>query len=157
MMSRTCDRRTFVYLAGAAAGTVALAGCIGGNGTDPDEDVPEEIHDFLDGAGGYDGSIMDATGESTVQIDVGVGNGLTYDPAAVRIDAGTTVVWEWTGQGGSHDVASTGDSDSSFQSDLMSAEGETFEHTFDDAGVQLYVCTPHRGQGMLGAIEVTDG
>ena len=153
-MSERLHRRTFIRLTTATIGAGALAGCLGGNGTNPDDDVPGEIHDFLDGAGGYDGSITDATGESTVQVDVGVGNGLTYEPAAVRVDAGTTVVWEWTGQGGSHDVASTGDSDSSFQSDLMSAEGETFEHTFDDAGIQLYVCTPHRGQGMLGAIEV---
>ena len=155
-MSRVYDRRTFVYLTGAAVGTVALAGCIGGGDIEPEDDVPAEIHDYLGGAGEYDGSITDATGESQVYIDVGAGNGLAYDPAAVRIDAGTTVVWEWTGQGGSHDVASTRDSDASFQSDLMSADGETFEHTFDDPGIQLYVCTPHRGQGMLGAIEVVD-
>lgn len=156
-MSERFDRRTFVRVTAAAVGTGALAGCIGENGIDPDDDVPSEIHDFLDGASVYDGSIADATGESEVRIDVGAGNGLAYDPAAVRVDAGTTVVWEWTGQGGSHDVAATDDADSSFQSDLMSAEGETFEHTFDEAGIHLYVCGPHRGQGMLGAIEVTDG
>ena len=164
------SRRQFsVAIAGAAA--VAIAGCAddGDEPTDDDgangnndgangasgDDAPAEIDDFLASAQLYDGAIHDATGQDEVAVDVGAGSdGLAYDPPALRIDAGTTVVWEWTGDGGGHDVTSTGDSNTEFASDLKADAGETFEHAFDDAGPEFYVCSPHETQGMLGAIEV---
>ncbi|OYR61676.1 halocyanin, partial [Halorubrum sp. E3] len=67
------------------------------------------------------------------------------------------VVWEWTGQGGAHNVASAEDSESDFESgDAVSEEGNTFEQSFDNTGIQLYYCTPHEAVGMLGAIEVVE-
>jgi len=161
------SRRQFtVALTGAAV--VTLAGCSddsdgstdngdgnGGDGGDGDGDVPAEIDDFLGNAQLYDGTIYDATGSDEVTVDVGAGSdGLAYDPPAIRIDAGTTIVWEWTGDGGGHDVTSTDDSNTEFVSELKSNAGETFEHTFDDPGFEFYVCSPHETQGMLGAIEV---
>ena len=139
---------------------VALAGCSGnGNGNGDGGDVPQAIDDHLSGANGYDGSTVDITGESEVSIDVGAGsNAIAFDPAAVRIGAGTTVVWEWTGDGGGHNVASVAGSDSEFTSgdDYVDEEGHTYEQSFDDTGVQLYVCEPHKAQGMKGAIDVVE-
>ncbi|WP_235028073.1 halocyanin domain-containing protein, partial [Halorubrum sp. JWXQ-INN 858] len=80
---------------------------------------------------------------------------LAFDPPAVRVDAGTTVVWEWTGAGGAHNVESDDGSATEFSSgEAVDADGETFEVTFEDPGVQLYACTPHVGVGMLGAVHV---
>ena len=127
-----------------------LAGC-SGNGTGA-------IEDHLSEANNYDGSIADETGDSEVTIDVGAGSDdKAFDPAAVRIGAGTTVVWEWTGEGGSHNVSSVDDSDTSFRSGATTDEaGTTYEYTFDAAGTQLYVCEPHGPVGMKGGIDVVE-
>lgn len=100
--------------------------------------------------------IVDYTGQNEVTIDVGAGDvGFAFDPAAIRIDAGTTVSWEWTGQGGFHNVASVESSDSEFNSgNAVSEEGSTFEQSFQNAGIQLYQCTSHQANGMLGGIDV---
>jgi len=116
--------------------------------------VPSEVEEYLADVDNFDGSLEDATGQSEVTVQVGTGaNGgnFGFGPAAVRIDAGTTVVWEWTGEGGSHNVA---DEDGDFESELVGDEGHTFEHTFEESGVSLYNCTPHKGVGMKGAVVV---
>ncbi len=152
------SRRRFVQATGAAVAVGALAGCTGnGNGDGNGGDVPQAIDDHLQGANGYDGAIADETGTSSVTVMVGAGTGLAFDPAAVRIDAGTTVTWEWTGDGGGHNVASVEGSASGFESDIVTEEGHTFEQSFDDAGVRPYVCQPHESQGMKGAIDVVEG
>ena len=147
---RDLSRRRFVSSTGAAIAVGTLAGC-SGNGTGA-------IEDHLSEANNYDGTIADETGQSEVTIDVGGGSdGKAFDPAAVRVDAGTTVVWEWTGEGGSHNVASVDDSDTSFRSGATTDEaGTTYEYTFDAAGTQLYVCEPHGPVGMKGGIDVVE-
>ena len=148
------SRRRFVHGTGVAMAVGALAGCSGDGG-----EVPGAIDDHLSGANGYDGSIVDATGESDVTVAVGAGsNAIAFDPAAVRISAGTTVVWEWTGEGGGHNVASVEESASEFTSgdDYVEEAGYTYEQSFESTGVQLYVCEPHMAQGMKGAIDVVE-
>jgi halocyanin-like protein len=101
-------------------------------------------------------SVTDRTGKSKVTVEVGTsGNGSAFGfgPAVVRVDPGTTVVWEWTGKGGSHNVVAE---DGSLESDLLGDEGATFEHTFESAGVTKYACTPHKTMGMKGAVVVGD-
>lgn len=124
----------------ASVGTVslfALAGC-----------------SALDGGGREFGDPVGRTGENEVHVAVGAGNGLSYDPAHVVIDVGTTVVWEWTGRGGGHDVVAV--EDERFASDLAEEAGHTFEHTFEEPGEYEYVCTPHQTQGMYGLVEVVE-
>jgi halocyanin-like protein len=125
---------------------------------DPSTGVPSEIDNYLDQGDAqlYDGTITDYTGQNEVTIDVGAGDvGFAFDPAAVRIDAGTTVIWEWTGQGGQHNVVSVESSESEFSSgNAVSEEGTTFEQSFENTGIQLYQCTPHQANGMLGGIDV---
>jgi serine/threonine-protein kinase len=149
------NRRRFLRGTGAAIAVGVLAGCTGnGNGDGP----PEDIENHLSDANNYGGSLEDMTGESEVTVDVGVGsNGYAFDPAAVRISSGTTVTWEWTGEGGGHNVASVEGSESEFTSgERVDEEGHTYERSFDSAGSQLYVCEPHTAQGMKGAIEVVE-
>ncbi len=152
-------RRHLLRGVGATVVAGALAGCSGngndaGNGDDvPDNGDPLTAH--LSDARGYGGQLQDLTGESEVVVENGAGNeGFAFDPAGIRIDAGTTVVWEWTGRGGGHNVSSTGESDFSFQSEITRDADHTFDYTFEETGVALYVCDPHRGQRMKGGIEV---
>jgi serine/threonine-protein kinase len=125
---------------------------------DPSTGVPSEIDNYLDQGDAqlYDGTITDYTGQNEVTIDVGAGDvGFAFDPAAIRVDAGTTVIWEWTGQGGQHNVVSVESSESEFSSgNAVSEEGTTFEQSFENTGIQLYQCTPHQANGMLGGIDV---
>jgi len=135
-------------------------GMDGSDGSDGDDggDVPSEIDDYLADANQYDGSIEDLTGQDEVTVEVGVGDtGFAFSPAALRIDSSTTVVWEWTGNGGGHNVASVESSESDFDNgEIADEEGYTFEQSFDNAGIQLYECSPHSANGMLGAIEVVE-
>lgn len=144
----------------------SLAGCLGDDDDDDDaddgDDAPEDPEELADqylsdnDANLYDGSIEDMTGEDQITIDVGADDGLAFEPPAVRVDTGTTVVWEWTGEGGNHNVAPDGPTqlDGFGQSDTTDEAGHTVEDTFDEAGAALYVCSPHAGQNMYGAVIV---
>ena len=144
------SRRRILRGAGAALAAGALAGCLGSGGGNADS-----VDGHLSDANNYDGTVVDITGESEVTIAVGAGNGLAFDPAAVRVDAGTTVTWEWTGRGGRHNVVAAEKSASEFESDLASGKGVTFRQTFE-SGPQLYFCNPHRAQGMYGAVAIAE-
>jgi halocyanin-like protein len=110
--------------------------------------------DWFENVGNFEETV-DRTGADTVTVDVGVeGNNGTnaFGPAAVRVDPGTTVVWEWTGSG-AHNVKAE---DGGFESQITGEAGFTFQHTFEETGIHRYVCTPHRAMGMKGAVVVGD-
>jgi plastocyanin len=73
---------------------------------------------------------------------------IAFDPAEVTVAVGDTVTWTNNDSVG-HDV--TGDSFSSGDAGGM-AGGDTFEHTFEEAGTFDYVCTVH--PGMEGSVVV---
>jgi halocyanin-like protein len=169
-------------MAGVTGTIVALAGCStldGLEGEEVDEsDGPlpegeqagedsevgggsprEEVDTYLteNNARGWNGEITDRTGQSTTTVAVGAGpEGLVFDPPAFHIDTGTTVIWEWTGEGGGHNVVSSENSDitSIGEEEIIEQGGATVEDTLEDEGVALYHCEPHREQGMIGAIIV---
>ncbi len=112
------------------------------------------IDEFLADTSNYDG-LEDLAGRDGVDVAVGAeGNGafFAFAPPAIRIDAGTTVTWTWTGQGGVHNVQAV--QGASFESDVTDEEGTTFRQTFDETGTVLYECSPHSGAGMRGAVVV---
>ncbi|WP_226012523.1 halocyanin domain-containing protein [Halomicrobium salinisoli] len=157
------NRREFVRTAGGVAGgTAALSasgaaaaqeggnesGGGGGGGT-PD------FGGFLDGVGNFDGSVTDATGQDSATVEVGVqanGGAYGFGPAAIHVDNGATVQWEWTGEGGGHNVVSDGDGP--LDSDTYSESGVHYEQTFEEDGIYPYVCEPHQSLGMKGAVVV---
>lgn len=110
--------------------------------------------DWFEGVSNYDG-LHDRRGQSEVRVRVGAeGNDgdFAFAPAAVQIDPGATVVWEWTGNGGGHNVVAT---DGTFDSGSPVAEaGVNYRYTFDEAGVHRYYCAPHRALGMKGGVVV---
>jgi len=177
-MSIVHYRRTFVRSACVAL-VGSVAGCLGGDSSNDGTDQPDAttelpattarsttadpgtetasqptVESFLSETSNFDG-VVDRTGSDAVGVDVGVeANGAFYGfgPAAVRVDQGTTVTWTWTGQGSIHNVAAR--HGAAFASEQTSEEGHTFEHVFDEPGTVLYVCEPHEGLGMKGAVVV---
>lgn len=160
-MDSTPDRRSFMRAIGAVTVTGAVAGCSGGESSDdsPDtgtgSDVPETVSSYLSETDNFDGSLTDETGSDAVTVDVGVeGNGgaFAFGPAAVKISTGTTVTWEWTGEGSQHNVIA--EEGASFESEQTAEAEFTFEQTFEETGVVTYYCTPHESLGMKGALVV---
>jgi halocyanin-like protein len=117
-----------------------------------DDDEEPDYGDFMDDVPNYEGT-LDLRGEEDVAVEVGAGDdGLLFEPPAVMVDPGTEVIWEWTGEGGEHNVVS--ESGEEFESDTTDEEGFTFEHTFEEPGVTEYVCEPHEAQGKKGVVAV---
>jgi halocyanin-like protein len=140
-------RRRLLSVAGGTS-VAALAGCLGGG----DTDTPTPYGGYLRGANNFE-SVVDQTDVETVTIEVGANSGLSFAPAAVKVSAGTTVRWEWTGRGGQHNVVAES---GAFKSKYYLKEGSSFSHTFESPDVYKYHCTPHQTQGMLGVVEVVE-
>lgn len=179
MFRDSMQRRRFLGVS-ATALAVGVAGCLGGSAYDTNDGSSDssgedsnadsgsdsdsgsetnggsestEFGGWFDNVANFDG-VVDKTGQSEVTIMVGAegnGGGFAFDPAAITVDPGTTVVWEWTGKGSTHNVA---DDDGSFESEMTDEAGHTFSHTFDVAGTFKYKCVPHESMGMKGAVVV---
>lgn len=178
---RTVLRASGLAAVGGLTGLAGCSGGSGGSGTDggsggdagSGEDTetaeptpsPTEAGDsggasgsasfdgWFDDVDNYDG-VIDETGADEVTVEVGTeanGGYYGFGPAAVRVSAGTTVSWEWTGQGSSHNVVAE---DGSFESELVAEAGHTFSHTFESTGTTKYVCVPHEALGMKGVVVV---
>ena len=141
------DRRT-VLKAGFAAASAAAVGATPAAAAGSAE---ASLEDWLGNVSNFDG-IVDERGQSEVTVTVGAeGNDSAYafGPAVVRVDPETTVVWEWNGKGGSHNVVAK---DGRYESEMQGTEGDRFERTFDTDGISKYYCGPHRTMGMKGAV-----
>jgi plastocyanin len=128
---------------------VVVAGC----GGDDDDDggnggAAETTEQPADdgGGGGDDGGGDDSGGGGggTEVSEVGI----AFEPAEVTVAVGDTVTWSNDDEV-PHDV--TADSFSSGDPGGMQP-GDTFEHTFEEAGTFDYVCTVH--PGMEGSVTV---
>ena len=152
------NRREFMTSASTVVGGSAAGGAViaGTSGTAAAQDEEPDWGGWLDDAPNYsDGDTVDARGQDEVTVDVGAGaQGLTFEPAAIWIDPGTTVIWEWTGEGGDHDV--TAEDGEDLDSELTAEPGVHYEFTFEDDGITTYYCSPHLSVGMKGAVAVGD-
>ncbi|MFT4882687.1 MAG: halocyanin-like protein [Natronomonas sp.] len=108
---------------------------------------------WFDDVPNFEGTV-DRTGEDEVVVVVGPGGDLVFDPPAIHVDPGTTVVYEW--DQGFHNVAEK-ETGERYKSELTGEEGTTYEVTYETEGISKYVCEPHRGQGMKGAVAVGSG
>jgi plastocyanin len=116
----------------AACGDDDDGGGGGGNGAATTEEPAGGGEDGGGGGGGTEVSM----------------EGIAFEPAEVTVSAGDTVTWT-NNDSVAHDV--TADSFSSGEAGGM-AGGDTFEHTFEEAGTFDYVCTVH--PGMEGTVVV---
>jgi halocyanin-like protein len=127
----------------------------GSDSSDDDSGGDMTVDEWLSDTSNYDGTKADKTGQDSVTIKVGAsGNGsnLAFSPPAVKVDTGTEVTWEWTGNGNHNVVAK----DDSFKSGSLQKSG-TWSKTFDSDGTYAYYCFPHKGSGMKGVVIVGSG
>lgn len=181
-LSTVMNRRRILQTLGAT-GAVALAGCVGG--TPSAEDAPSDEEDdtevldeetatqeeTADSSADVEDDepegdetereFVDMTGQERLTVSTRQGgadeSAFVFDPAFVRVDAGTTIEWENTG-GGFHTVTSTDTlDDRSGGGDEFNAtisnEGDSFEWTAEEPGTQHYYCSPH-AVFMFGSIEI---
>jgi len=156
------DSATVPEAGGGGSGS-GDGGSVGDDGDSGDGDtaridpaVREEVDEYLSGVGNYDDDIADGTGLARAPVYVGVDNNggpYGFDPPAVRVDRGATVVWQWVGTDSGHSVVAE---DGAFESRLIEAEGAQFEWTATEPGVYPYYCAPHEALEMRGAVVVTD-
>jgi len=157
------NRREFLRTAGGATGAAAALGASGtataqeeGGGNGGGGSAPPDYQGWFSNVGNYDGSTQNMRGQETVTVEVGAqGNGgpNAFAPPAIHVDVGTTVQFEWTGDG-LHNVVEDG---GGYESGAPVQEaGVNFEHTYDEAGISKYYCDPHESAGMKGAVVVGD-
>ncbi|MFC6731082.1 halocyanin domain-containing protein [Haladaptatus sp. GCM10025893] len=151
---RDCiDRRRFLTMtAGLAIGSTLGTGLL----ARPASAAEDDLATFFANTDNVT-ELVDRRGEPSVEIIVGsAGNGgsFGFEPAAVRVDPGTTVVWTWSGEGGMHNVVAK---NGAFKSEFYTKPGETYEFTPVTTGEHRYVCAPHEMMGMRGVLVVGDG
>src|SRR5918996_5052865 len=115
----------------------------GGGGGAATTEQPADTGGDDGGGGGDDGGGGGGGGGAEVSEE-----DITFQPAEVSVGVGDTVTWT-NNDSVDHDV--TADSFSSGDPGGM-APGDTFDHTFDEAGTFGYVCTVP--PGMEGAVTV---
>ncbi|ADQ68609.1 plastocyanin (plasmid) [Halogeometricum borinquense DSM 11551] len=131
------------------------------------------------GAAALSAATGTAAAQEGQQHTVEMTDGLVFEPDAITIAPGDTVVWENVGSIG-HSVtayeddipegadyfASGGfDSEDAARSAYSAGDpesgdiagGESYEHTFETEGTFEYFCIPHETVGMVGSVTVTPG
>ena len=77
------------------------------------------------------------------------GNKMVYSEEIARVDVGDTITWVPTTKGHNVEmIASPNDMK------LKSKNGREVQVTFEEPGLYLYWCTPHKGMGMIGLVVV---
>ena len=128
-MNRIDRGRRTLLQAGSATLAATVTGCVGGSDGDDSAGSGQESATVSNGANAPD---------------------YASDPAAIRVDGGTKITWEWL-NAVAHSVTHR---DREFNSGLRGKENSTFSHTFDGAGTYLYYCVPHKSIGQNGAVIV---
>ena len=88
-----------------------------------------------------------------VDITMGSGGNLVFEPSEVTISAGDTVTFT-NGDLPPHNMV-VADHPELSHSDLAFVGGESFTVTFDEPGDYEFQCEPHAGAGMKGVIHVS--
>ena len=87
-----------------------------------------------------------------VDVTMGSGGNLIFDPSDITIDAGYTIHFV-NGMLPPHNSIVKGRADLSRES-LMFNPGESQDILFADAGDYDFFCGPHQGAGMIGTVHV---
>jgi plastocyanin len=84
-----------------------------------------------------------------------------FSPNILRVEPGTTVIWE-SGGSNNHNVIASDGSWQAISSDYFEygiiTKGDQFEHTFTEPGIYEYYCPFHgtNDKGMVGTVIVGD-
>ena len=107
--------------------------------------------------------VVDETDDVTCDVTIGISSdGYGFSPAAVTIDVGQTVCWQWTDAGMGHNVKEVDGMKSTTYVDggVYSGTAATtvdFHHTFTEDTIFYYACEPHISMDMFGKVTVGDG
>jgi plastocyanin len=138
-------RREFLRTTGLTLGAIGIAGCLtqdGDSGQSPKRSPTER--DPLTIAMKTEGSEY------------------YFDPIGLFVKPGKTVTW--TLKSGAHSTTAYKKGNgpamvtripadaTAWNSEIMSEQGATFEHTFDVTGTYDYFCIPHKSLGMVGRL-----
>ena len=77
------------------------------------------------------------------------GNKQVFSQELARIDVGDTITWVPTSKGHNVQMISSPNN-----SKYKSGNGKKASITFDTPGIYYYLCTPHKGMGMIGLVIV---
>ena len=88
-----------------------------------------------------------------VDVTMGSGGNLVFEPSEISISAGDTVHFV-NGMLPPHNVIVEDHPELSHEG-LLFAPGESFDVTFTDAGDYTFWCAPHKGAGMIGTAHVS--
>lgn len=80
-----------------------------------------------------------------------IAQGMIFDPLVVHIAPGDTVAWDKLS---THNVEMIEGLIPEGTEVFMSPMGENYRHTFEKEGIYIYICTPHIGLAMGGAVVV---
>lgn len=165
-------RRRFLSASGVLL-ALTLVGCTGDDTADSDAESSHDDggnddshdHDAEDDAHSHDHETTHELGhpEAHVPVEMVSDDGHHFRPHVVHVEQGGSV--EWIRESGTHDTrayhpATHGeqqripDDAEPWASELLSGEGDTFEHTFESEGVYDYLCRPHEEAGMIGSVLV---
>ena len=84
-----------------------------------------------------------------------------FSPKIIRVEPGTTVIWE-SGGANDHNVIASDGSWQAISSDYFEygiiTKGDQYEHTFNEPGIYEYYCPYHgtNNKGMVGTVIVGD-
>ncbi len=79
------------------------------------------------------------------------GNKMVFSQEVVKVAVGDTVKWVPSSKGHNVEMISS-PNDMKFKS----KNGKEAKITFDTPGIYYYLCTPHKGMGMIGLVVVGD-
>jgi pseudoazurin len=82
------------------------------------------------------------------------GQKMVYGTDIARVEVGTTITWIPTSKG--HNVEFIAGPDG-WDAPKKSKNGKEVSINFDQPGVYLYQCTPHKTMGMIALVVVGDG
>ena len=143
--------------AGTGPAAAAESGGTEGGGGGGGNTVPAWPGYLSDASGFDEATVADERGSDSVTVSVGAGSsGFAFDPVTLWISPGTTVQFEWTGEGGGHNVVSNDGPASLDSGSPVSSSGVNYEYTFEEGGINTYYCNPHESSGMKGGIAVGD-
>jgi len=77
------------------------------------------------------------------------GNKMVFSQEVVKVDVGDTVTWIPSSKGHNVEMISSPN-----KMKFKSKNGREAKITFDTPGVYYYLCTPHKGMGMIGLVVV---
>ena len=77
------------------------------------------------------------------------GNKMVFSQEVVKLEVGDTVTWLPSSKGHNVEMISSPN-----KMKFKSKNGKEAKITFDTPGIYYYLCTPHKGMGMIGLVVV---